>query len=48
MTMPKKNPEPIDALDTIDNVFELFLGVPAKRKVKREDILSGDFLKFGE
>lgn len=39
----KKQPSAIDALDPIDDVLEMFLGIPKKRK-PREEILSGDFL----
>ena len=33
----------LDALDPIDDVLELFMGISKKRK-PRKDILSGDFL----
>lgn len=33
----------MDALDPIDDVFEIMLGIPKKRKPAK-DILSGDFL----
>ena len=39
-----KKRSPLDALDIIDDVNELFLGIPKKRKVNKKDILSGDFL----
>lgn len=36
-------PKETDALDVIDDTLELFLGIPKKRKPKK-DILSGKFL----
>ena len=35
--------EELKALDPIDDVLEIFMGIPKKRKPKK-DILSGDFL----